>query len=285
MTLPAKAEQAIAQLAAESPQAYSRWSDATFRAYVAGPLAVLVEQLRAKEDAAEMESVSLAYLQMLREGIGTGLVGPIERNCANLLEYSLRESIPRQLAAVPKQDRLKVLARVWNLCEGLSHEPAWLNQYVLNRAAAGFEIERIETFLSAVLSPVLSAGSKATWTGPFRISVLNPRPWEDDFLPGEMHLMAHAIACVNDRRGKTCLGVLFQKGGKSEFIGPLPSSRQHVEPQPADWRVEPNRLCIPGHQVALPYLARPHRTLFAAAGFAVVSAVDSQRLWIVESQS
>ncbi len=142
----------------------------------------------------------------------------------------------------------------------------------------------LEAFLIDVLDPVLSPAPSAKWSGPFQQTILDARLIDEEFLPGEMRLAAPWVLCIQDRRRPVRLGVLLQKNGKSEFIGPLPEMEPfhdatklpHVEPQK-------NAIRIGEHIVKLPRLNVPLHVEIARAGFVIVSAVDSQRLWVVES--
>ena len=107
----------------------------------------------------------------------------------------------------------------------------------------------------------------------------------EDFLPGEMHLAAPRVVCVADRRDPDHrLGLLLGHGGQSRWLGPVPAMAPYDEdgPKPAA-KVSGGEARVGSHQVDLPLLGEAHRVASARAGFVVVSAVDSQRLWIVET--
>jgi hypothetical protein len=141
----------------------------------------------------------------------------------------------------------------------------------------------IEEFLTATLEPAFGAAQPAQWKGPFLLTMLNARSLVDDFLPGEMHLAAPAVLCVHDRRHeKVNLGVFLRPRQESRFIGLTPCLGSYEEDAPKV-EVKEGKVQIGKLQVDLPKLRVCHRHVVARAGFAVVSAVDSQRLWIVES--
>ncbi len=108
------------------------------------------------------------------------------------------------------------------MLEGLLGEPAWINQLVLARALELKQVTQLEQFLVDVLDPVLSPAPTAKFSGPFQQVVLDTRPLDEDFLPGEMTLAAPWVLCIHDRRRPVRLGVLLQKSGRSELIGLLP---------------------------------------------------------------
>lgn len=140
-------------------------------------------------------------------------------------------------------------------------------------------------FLVEALGPALAPAEPAAWSGPFAVAVLDARPVLEDFLPGEMYLAAPRVVCVADRRDPAHhVGLLLGHGGGSRLLGPSPPLSPYVEegPPPAA-TVSAGLARVGSHRVELPMLGEAHRVATALAGFVVVSAVDSQRLWIVET--
>jgi hypothetical protein len=272
------------ELRRDGPRRFARWDAALFEAVVAGPAQTLAAALGGQADA---DAVLAAYLSLLHQGVGLTAVrraetGPDGWGC--YLERCLVEQMPALLPRVPAGRRVPLMAKAWNLGEGLSREPAWLDRYVSASAAALADLEDLETFLVRTLEPVLSAGPPASWKGPFAVTVLDLRPLHEEFLPGEIRLAAPTVLRVADRRRAGVeAGVLLGRGGKSRPLGLMTGLGEFAEagdgPAVA---FQDGRVRVAGEEVVVPRLRRCHRHLVARSGFVAACAVDSQRLWIVE---
>jgi hypothetical protein len=276
--------QMSAPLREEGPQRFARWNAALFEAVVQGPAAVLAAALAGQPDA---EAVLSGYLRMIQQGIGTGALRQATAAAARttFLERCLIELIPALLPEVKPGWRLPLLVAVWNLGEGLLREPAWLDRYVTACAGRLRHLNDVEGFLMRTLEPVLASSPPSSWKGPFAVSVLDLRPVHEDFLPGEIALAAPTVLRVEDRQGSGMqMGILLRRDGKSELLG--------LTDGLADYREAGNGVCVAfqdgsatlaGQKVELPFLRRCQGHVIAQAGFVAACAVDSQRLWIVES--
>jgi hypothetical protein len=277
----------------QSVRRHARWDPALFQEFCQGPARALWGRL--KGQAVAKRSLA-AYLELVREAIGAaylvkdqggGLGGRRsgQADWPNFLAFCLVKLIPEQLPALAADRHLPLLARVWNLCEGLLQEPAWVDRFVVASAGELTRLEDVEAFLVRVLEPALTPAAPSGWKGPFRLSLLDTRPVHDDFLPGEMYLAAPMVLCVRDRRHPdVSLGVFLRPRGKSQSLGLTPSLDEYAEQgelPPVNFADHEVR--IGGQAVELPFLRRRHRHALARSGFLVASAVDSQRLWIVES--
>lgn len=272
----------------EGPRQHARWEPALYHAFCAGPAAALWDAIGAQPGA---EPAFEAYLRLAVEALGEGYIdradlapAPGPRSLLALLWVRL---IPHALARVPPAARLEALARLWNLGEGLMREPVWLNRYVAGAAAGLEDLGDVEDFLVRVLEPALTPSEPSAWQGPFAVTVLDARPLADEFLPGELHMAAPAVLCVHDRRTPGVhAGVFLRRGGQSRFMGLTPCLGElRAESGLAGTVFEDGVVRIRGRPVALPHLRRCHRHAVAEAGFLVAAAVDSQRLWVVESAS
>ncbi|HEX5269755.1 MAG TPA: hypothetical protein VFW33_04670 [Gemmataceae bacterium] len=272
------------ELRRDGPRRFARWDAALFEALVAGAAQDLAGRLGGDADA---DTVLGAYLGLLHQGVGLAVVrraAPGPEGWGSYLERCLVEQIPVLLARVPAGRRVAVLAKVWNLGEGLLREPAWLDRYVSASAAALANLEELESFLVRTLEPVRSAAPPASWKGPFAVTVLDLRPLHDDFLPGEIRLAAPTVLRVTDRRRAGLeIGVLLGKGGRSRPLGLMAGLGDFTDsgggPAVA---FQDGRAMVAGEVVAVPRLRRCHRHFVARSGFVAACAVDSQRLWIVE---
>ncbi len=195
----------------------------------------------------------------------------------------MRAWLPVRLAALPAEEHLPLLARVWNLAEGLARESGWVNAYVLARVGELHGDTSPEAFLVEALRPLLEPAPPARWEGPYRVTLLSLRPADDDFLPGDMHLAAPAVLVVEDRRRPVRVAVHLRRDGRSAVLGTLGPTRPFPEHPPAvavAW--DGGTVGLGGERVCLPFFPGPFRWSVARAGYLAASAVDSQKLWIVE---
>jgi hypothetical protein len=273
------------ELRRDGPRRFARWDAALFEALVAGPAHALSGALGGQADAGP---VLAAYLSLLHQGVGITAVRRAEAGpggWSSYLERCLVEQVPSLLPRLPAGKRVPLLAKVWNLGEGLLREPAWLDRYVIASAAALADLQDLEAFLIRTLEPVLSAAAPASWTGPFAVTVLDLRTSQEQFLPGEIRLAAPTVLRVTDRRRAGVeVGVLLGRGGRSKALGVMSGLVDFADAgdRPAV-AFRDGRVVVAGAEVAVPRLRRCHRHLVARSGFIAACAVDSQRLWIVES--
>jgi hypothetical protein len=236
-----------------------------------------------------------AYLGLLREAVAAGYVrgavraapapadaAPPWRSC---LEYCLITAAPGDVPRLPPDARVALLAKVWNLGEGLLREPAWVDRYVVSRLGELDGLSNLEAFLVDVLAPVLEPPPPAHWRGPLRVTLLDLRPSVDDLLPGKMSMAAPTLLTVQDRsRPSLYVNVLLRRQGQSQALGASGElSAYAVTGRVPGVEFTRDRVTVGEHAVELPFLGHVHEHLVVPAGFVVASAPDSQRLWIVES--
>jgi hypothetical protein len=273
------------ELRRDGPRRFARWDAALFEALVAGPAHALSVALNGEPDAGDVLS---AYLGLLHQGVGITAVRGAEagrEGWNSYLERCLVEQVPVLLPRVASGKRVPLLVKAWNLGEGLLREPAWLDRYVTASATTLGELEALEAFLVRTLEPVLSVAPPASWKGPFAVTVLDLRPLHEEFLPGEITLAAPAVLRVVDRRRTGAeVGVLLRPRGKSRPLGLMAGLGEFTEAgdQPAV-TFQDGRVQVADEEVAVPQLRRCHRHVVVRSGFIAACAVDSQRLWIVES--
>jgi hypothetical protein len=278
-------EDVLGRIRDEGPRRFARWDADLFEAVVAGPAAALRAALGGQPDAA---ACLAAYLRLAQQGIGAGAVRRARAEAggwASFLERCLVELVPALLPGVPGGQRVPLLVKVWNLGEGLLREPPWLDRYVTARAAALTDLTRLEDFLMRTLDPVLSPAPPSAWRGPFAVAVLDLRPLNDDFLPGALTLAGPTLLQVSDRRLPDLhAAVLLRAGGRSELLGLMSDLGSYAEPEgPPAVELYDGRVLVGGKVVEVPSLRDCHGYAVARAGFVAACAVDSQRLWIVES--
>lgn len=266
---------------------FGDWNDAAFDAYLAGPTKTLQMMLQ-WEDKQDPDRASVAnYLQLVYEGIGAGWLDTIERGVppTTFLAHCLGTVVPNQLRNVSRPLRSEALRNVWNLGEGLAREPQWLNQYAITRTEWTTDLCALDQHLADILTPVLSPQPAATWQGMLQLKVLNLREMDDAFVPGKMYLASPAVLCVENRMSpENTLAVLLQKAGTSTVLGSVGRLPEHVESfSLPSIDAQADAILVDGRRIDAPLIVSPRQTLCVAAGFVVVSADDSQRLWVVES--
>jgi hypothetical protein len=275
----------LAEVRRDGPRRFAHWNADLFDAVAAGPAQALADGLG---DAADASATLLTYLRLVQEGVGLGLVRQTKAGDAgwtSFLERCLVELVPPLLPQEPPETRGGLLVGVWNVGEGLRGGPGWLDRYVCICAGGLRRLGELEAFLAEVLEPVLTPRPPAAWKGPFAVTVLDLRPWHDDFLPGRMFLAAPSVVCVPDRRQLGVqLGVLLAPGGQSRALGLTAGLTEHREEDltPA-LTFDDGQLLLADAVVEVPGLRRCYHHVSVAGGLVAACAIDSQRLWIVET--
>jgi hypothetical protein len=274
----------LAELRREGPRRFAGWDAGLFDAVVTGPAAALADALLGQPDAGP---ATAGYLRLAQQAVGAGRLRRADGagGWAGFLERCLVEIVPALLPHAAAADRLPLLVKVWNLGEGLAREPVWLDRYVCACCGGLGDLGDVEAFLVRTLEPVLAPSPPAAWEGPFTVAVLDLRPLHDEFLPGEVRLAAPNVVCVRDRRlAGVEAGVLLRPGRRSELIGLTGGLGEYSEREALpEVTFADGRATVAGHAVDLPALRRCYRHAVARGGFVAAAAVDSQRLWVVES--
>jgi hypothetical protein len=283
--LPPELQGRLDELRHDGPRRFSRWDASLFEALAAGPFLALSEAIDGQADAGP---VLAAYLALLHQSVGCAGVrrasaGP--GGWATYLERCLVEQVPALLPSVPAGKRLPILVKAWNLCEGLLREPGWLDRFVCASASGLGGLEELEGFLVRTLEPVLSAAPPAAWQGPFTVTVLDLRPVHEEFLPGEITLAAPAVLRVTDRHHAGIeIGILLRAGGNSKPLGLLSGLGEFTDTnQTPIVEFRDGLVRVGSQEVAVPHLRSCHSHLAVRSGFVAACAVDSQRLWVLET--
>ncbi len=271
----------LRRLGEEGPRRFSGWNAPLYDAYRGTILPELWKRLPPNS-----ERTFAGLTALVQSGIGEGyLKGGPGVAPRNFLEFCLRDWLPDVLARLPAEKHLPLLARVWNLGEGLLREPEWVNDYVMSRIGELRGDRMPEEILGDILRPLMEAAPEALWVSPYRVTLLSLRHADDEFLPGEMQLVAPTVLVVADRRRPVRLGIHLRREGRSVVLGSFgPTGTFPVEPNsvPVEWEEEGNAR-IGGETVSLPFLTAPFHWTLVGAGYLVANAIDSQKLWIVES--
>jgi len=285
-------EPLIAHYDQEGARRFSRWDAALFRALVEGPGGALLPRL---VDQPGGEAVFEAFVRLVVEAIGCGYVGPDSvapagsgrRARKNLIELFFLDLIPARLGGGSAEAQIAVLARAWNLGEGLLGEPSWMNRAVAGAMASLDSLADLDRKLVRVLEAALVVRAPSTLAGPFTTRTLDTKEFDNAFLPGRMHFSAPALLCVHDRkRADVQAGILLAPRGSATLLPPGPCLGT---PEKKDEGGLPTITLVQGGlrigdaRVPLPMFKRGHSSAASRAGLIAVSALDSQRLWVVES--
>ncbi len=227
----------------------------------------------------------LNFVQLLYEGVGAGWLTSAEHDSHSTFLAHCVSLLTFQLSEIERQERARVLELVWNLGEGLAQEPQWLNQYAIARTDYTTEMNLLDQHLENILTPVLTPLPPATWQSGFGLSILNFHSHNERFLPGRVYLAAPAILCIEDRlNAADTQAVLLAKNGQSMIlssVGKLDEYRESFTPPVI--KADADSITVNGQVIATPLLNTPVTPLCIASGFIAVTALDSQRLWLVEA--
>ncbi|MBI4816555.1 MAG: hypothetical protein HY791_09860 [Deltaproteobacteria bacterium] len=224
------------------------------------------------------------YLTILAEAVSEGYVS--SNVPAGFVSSCLLELLAKDLPKVAASERLACLVRAFNLCEGVADEPRWLDQYLAARLVKlEGGIQALPKFLERELASVLAPPRAATFDAPFKTTVLDPRSVDDDFLPGEMVLAAPNVVTIRDRKRDVWIGAILAPGQQHRLFGPVRAEAQRVEPSATAKEITVGNgfVFVGDSRVELPRFGRLHAHAIAPAGFVLASAVDSQRIWVVEA--
>lgn len=275
----------------EGERRFSRWDGALFRAFVEGPADRLLSAISGG-DTGSVARVFEAYLRLVVEAIGCGYVDAssldpkAQEAPSNLMAVLLARLAPALLPKARPSDRVVLLARSWNLAEGLFGEPPWKNRAVAAALSGVDSLSDLDRRLLRVLEAATAPKTRAALAGPFAVRTIDMREVDHAFLPGAMHFSAPSLLCVHDRKRKGVhAGVLLGPRGASTLLGPGPCLGR-PEREEADL---PTITLIPGGvrvgdaKLPLSLYSRGHMATASRAGYLAANALDSQRLWIAES--
>lgn len=267
---------------------YSKWNPAVWESFCRGPGSRLAKSLEGRADRRELLE---SYLALGREAVGLQYIDqptfdPNPPAPPTFLAAFWVDVLPRLLPAVPPVHSSELLAKIWNVGERLVREPVWLTRYLTGCLDRLRDLTRFESWLRETLTPVVDEPPPARWTGPMNCTIVDCRPFHDEFLPGKIHLAAPAVACVHDRREERArLGILLRHGSGSLCLGRTPCLGDY---RAADGQAPPvsfgkQGVLVGSREVPLPHFGTPQGHAVAPTGFVIAAARASQRLWIVES--
>jgi hypothetical protein len=271
-------------------QTYALWDDTLFAQLCEEPAAFFWEQ--SKQDKRAFE----AYLNLLGEGVGAGYLTQSlhpgldalaqKTKWRSLLEYWLVFQLPLYVPSLKADARLTALVKIWNLGENILHERSWVDPYLLQKVILETPpLSEIERHLGRWMEPLLAPQPVADWKPPFQVQVVDWRALHEDFLPGDIYLSGSSVVCVKDRRFDNLYGCIFLHEHPCTVLlhhkdlgrEPDQDAGVHVEFLPSEARIKTLR-------IPLPFVSRVHSHLTCSNGALLVTAIDSQRLWLFRCQ-
>ena len=235
------------------------------------------------------------YLSLLVEGIGRGYVTQMadpahyeyfirQHKWKSVLEFWLVLEIPFQISRIPVDIRASTMAKTWNLGENMLRDRPWIEPYIRQQVTKQCPpLHEIERHLSNWLAPLFQAPQPSNWNAPFSVTVVDCRSVHEDFLPGEVKLSGPMVATVIDRRLESTFAGLFLH--QPDCVPVLYHSDPGDQSQTALPKVhfEPGRMVLNEIEIALPFLNSVHSHLVCECGVVLVTAVDSQRIWMIRA--
>ena len=169
----------IDKVADEGARKFARWDGNLFQAYAGGMAMSLWYSIQSQPNAL---IVTEAYLRLICEAIGGGYLQELNwRNPhRSFLEFFLVDFAPRALNEVDAENQIEMLAKAWNIGEGLQSQPRWLDGFVTSQTKKLASFAQLEKWATKTLNTALAAAEPAKWQGPFKISMLCTRKILDE---------------------------------------------------------------------------------------------------------
>ncbi len=231
--------------------------------------------------------VHQSYLELCAEAVGASLLGTT--STPTLLAVLLGDVVPQQLVTANNAvGAAHLLARAWNIGEGAQRGPHWIDPYLaVSFRDLALDLNHLADSVVEALERVTTVPVPPSWQA-FSTSSLDLSLARADFVPGTMHAVAAGLLCVHDRKHpQSGVVVAVDHGDRSRVIGPSPCLGDASDPEVGgdlpDIDVDDGVALVGGVAVAVP-VRRGYWSACLRRGFAVVSAVDSQRLWLLESR-
>jgi len=262
---------------------FAKWNPGAWEAIGRGPAATLAKALEGRSDR---EALLTDYLTLAREAVGLQYVDTTSFAPARPPTFVATcwiDLLPRLLPTVPPNHTREVLALLWNAGERLIREPVWLTRYLTGCIGKLTDLSRFEPWLRESLTPVLQELPTSSWTGPMTCTIVDCRPFHEDFLPGTLHLAAPAVACIHDRRqDRIRLGLLLRPDRASLCFGRTPCLGEFPPPKVPAVTVGENTVRIGTLSCPVPHFGPIAGFAVSPAGYVIAALQNSQCLWIVE---
>jgi|GEM_PF-1360192 len=282
-------------------QHFAGWNASLFSTLCKEAVIPFWEKIKGKSTRKGVSPQKLlaTYMRLLQEAVGCEYIEPkgsFRELCQqNFLTYCFCQLLPENVPSDLKKHQ-ELIVQLWNICENLLSEPVWMERYIVSQQEQCTQPQKIKDFLQKILQPVMTSEKPASWQGPFFVSTLDIRDVAPQFIPGKMYLINPRVLCIQDRRHpEVYMGVLLQHKrkkrddcqcllmGPTTYLGKEQGAEPSLFPTFAPGKVELFSKTTT-HTIDLPYLEEHHSYAISAQGFLVVSAVDSQKLWIVETK-
>ncbi|MDP2345194.1 MAG: hypothetical protein Q8O67_29890 [Deltaproteobacteria bacterium] len=278
------------QAEAEAFRRFAAFDAASFRRFtnLASSLRESIAFMGAAVDG-PADVVVRSYLQLAAEAVGRGLVGgrgDTRLTRSTLLSILLLDVVPQQLVlARDAADAAALMARCWNIGEGAAMAARWIDPYLAAVfTSVSLDLGDVAAVVAEALARVTTIEHAPSWSG-FTTTTLDLSVSQPDFLPGMMHAVAAGLLCIHDRaKPEDGLVVAVDHEGRSRVIGAAPCSGEYLDEGSLPAVDADDEVCLVGAvKVPVPLLRRSYWVACLPRGFVALSAVDSQRLWLLES--
>ncbi len=212
-----------------------------------------------------------------------GIRSADDESWSSFTELALLSWAPQGLPALGSAHQLQCLTTLFNLAEGLRAHAGWMDRFVLARAPRALNLEQVEAWLTHELTPLIEPDADVRWHGSWSARWVDCTPFAPDFLPGRMQLITPTVVSVADRRHPgRALALHVGPGGDHTLLGEGPTHPDPFDAQALPTvELAPGRVTVGDQQLALPAVQSPREAIAVPSGVVVVSAEDSQRLWLL----
>lgn len=273
-----------ARLSSQFAAMYSNWEPDLFERIASHSAATLWGKIKKQAGA---EEILDAYLRLVADGIGAGWIRycPSSRSndgWSSFLEFLFLKIIPRDLSKADPESQLRTLVRLWNVLEKLESENACARLKALTECQRFKTLDTLDDFLFEILDAAFGIKT-STWRSPFRVTPLNTKEVDAAFLPGAMHLAAPGVVCIHDRIRPTDHVALFLHRTPQLVCHNACLGQFEADDTPVEVRFTSNGMRVNSQKIPISGLRAVHSHLICPSGAVLVSAVDSQRLWLVKA--
>lgn len=225
-----------------------------------------------------------SYLRLCAEAVGLNLLGTT--TTPSLLDLLFTEVVPNQLiTAKSAEGALHLMARAWNIGENVGRAARWIDPYLAATfRTLALDINELGEAIAQALEKVTTVETPPLWQ-TFSTSTLDLSTTRASFLPGTLHAVAPGLLCVHDRHVEDAsIVVAVDHGGRSRVVGSAACLGDELDATGLPDVDAGDGVALVGKvMVQVPTLRRSFWSACVPRGFVAITAVDSQRLWLLES--
>lgn len=264
------------------------WNEEVFESFCN----TTVKHLESKLDKKAKKELVPLFTQLGAEAIGQGFITNVYNpgwkdsyvpwvGWQGVLEILWTMIVPDELDTVPVEHRSESLVKLWNLGDNLHREAQWINPFLVSQIKKSCpSLADFQNYIISSLNPLM-ANREYRWNQPLTVEVIDCSEVHSDFLPGDMYFAAPSVICIHDRRNSGIFGGIYLTENESTLVGHHSDFGQETQTASVPGYHFSSQSLAVGDQLAeLPFLVDKHSATAGAAAIAM-SAVDSQRVWVV----